>query len=236
MTRPMSAGLGGKLRGVAAVLLLTGFVPAAQGCRGILCEDVKLVQTRSAAPVQVTALNGGAVATVPVLHGQIHPYHLSGGAFDELFAGVERPRAGSRNLVVSFQGITSTDPQRLWLTVSLPRPVDAGQRLTVNGAFAVVHDRTEALAQEWGSRPATPAGTAQVGFSWSRFVSHPANYETTFEATSATGTIDVVRRTEDGFDLAFDVNVADAAGVRHRLVGNAGVRAINEGESCFSPS
>ncbi|HET6764958.1 MAG TPA: hypothetical protein VFH27_14840 [Longimicrobiaceae bacterium] len=196
---------------------------AVSGCSFGGCESLRELRAASDWDFAVTdqgssARVGGSLRTV---NPGTDPDHA------QILAVVKDGRRDPRNLVVVAK---DNDPpnDRMVVALSLPSSAATGDQLQVSDAFAAPED-----SDDWGFRAPPASGQAEVAFG----LFHPQNdrppygHTPLYVATSATGTITVVRR-ENGFlRLRLDVMVADATGGLYHVAGGFYVQ-YRELEGC----
>lgn len=207
---------------IFAVLSLGVLTVLLPGCSLICGQEEERAVSVGSDSVVVYTRAGADSPTRLRLDGRVTEFEAGRSGFEDLFRVIDDD-VDRDGVVLPLQGQDPTTGERVALYLALPTPLRRGTSIPVGGAFPV------ALSSDVreGARPRKLAdpGRAEVSFRTGTYHFPPAEYRTTYLATTAGGTLRVVDRGGEYVTLELDVSLADAGGRAARLQGRVTAQA-----------
>lgn len=153
--------------------------------------------------------------------------------FDAVFDALEREGSSNRAVVVTLSGAGATPADLITIVLALPADMERGDRYTIGSVFTAQPGLSTDPGM-WGTRTLISGNTAEIGFTKSTYTFPPATHTINFRALTATGTIDVVSRSNGHVELDLAIQLKDAEGKNASLSGRVQGSTERYTPPCFS--
>lgn len=210
------------MRRIFAALALGTLIALLPGC-SLICdnEEERRISVGTDPELTYTRPGGAAPGTLR-LGASLTEFELGRTPFNELFRVID-DGAERDGVVLAVPGDDPSTGERVALYLALPTPLRRGATFAVGGAFAVPLGGEQLP----GASPRTLADPdrAEVAFHTGTYHFPPPEYRTTFQASSAEGTVRVADRGGEFVTLELDLSLSDESGRVARLRGRVTAQA-----------
>jgi hypothetical protein len=164
--------------------------------------------------------------------GSISPREIGDPEFNFVYNTVEGSRSGE-GIALSLGGRDPLTDEVVILALALPVSLARGDEYQVGGTFKV-NAGFDPDPQLWGQHDLQQSNRAEVAFTTSKYTFPPGTFTSTYQATSATGTIRVTQRQDGLIQLVINLSMTDASGKPATISGNAQVTTSRYTPPCIS--
>jgi hypothetical protein len=213
-----------------ALVLLTPTALFASGC-GLLCDTPDMRTVTFSSDPTVTIVRPGDSAVISMA-GTISDFEDSRG-FDPTFDAVDDGAAIGKALEIHMSGMYPTG-ENVALSVVLPTPITRTSVFQIDDAYQVPFVVTTDEGQNWRTVPLSANGHGSAAFGTASYSFPPPTFTDTYQAAQVSGTVRVLQKFGEGFQLKLDLTFTDAAGRIATVRGNAQLVTSRVPQSCLN--